>query len=62
MRVVKAMGKAMFTMAFVGLIAMFVAAIVQASKVNPMVALAIILLIGLFTAITIWFYFTDNKK
>ncbi len=62
MRVIKAMGKALLVILSLWAIGALFAFIVKVAQIDPMTALGVILCIGLFAAITIWFYFTDYKE
>ena len=62
MRVIKAMIKALLAMMVFIVIAELIAFVIKVSKVDPMVALGVTSLIGLFAMTTIWFYVTDNKE
>ena len=62
MRAVKAMVKALLAMLVFIVIAELIAFVIKVSKVDPMVALGVTSLIGLFAMTTIWFYVTDNNK
>ncbi len=62
MRVIKAMGKALLVMMCIIGASELIAYVIKVAQIDPMTALGIISLVGVFAAATIGFYIIDNNK